>query len=131
MPFKHVILEIEKWLKKKFPNSTYGIVNGGVGKGARDKIFDAFQTGSLNIILAHPKTMAHGLTLTAANVIAWWGPVDDFEVYEQTNGRITRPGQKRKQYIKHLTCSPVEESVYQRLKNKESMQGIILDMIKK
>lgn len=131
VPFKHVIIEIEKWFKKKLPNSTYGIINGGVGKGARDKIFDEFQTGDLNIILAHPAAMAHGLTLTAANVITWWGPVDDFEIYEQANGRITRPGQERKQYIKHLICSPVEASIYKRLKNKESMQGIILDMIKK
>ncbi len=131
VPFKHVILEIEEWFKKKRSSSTYGIINGGVGKGARDKIFDEFQNGSLNVILAHPAAMAHGLTLTAANVITWWGPVDDFEIYEQANGRITRPGQKRKQYIKHLTCSPVEMAVYDRLKNKESMQGIILDMIKK
>lgn len=131
VPFKHVIIEIEKWFKKKLPNSTYGIVNGGVGKGARDKIFEEFQNGDLNIILAHPAAMAHGLTLTAANVITWWGPVDNYEIYEQANGRITRPGQERKQYIKHLTCSPVEKSVYDRLKNKESMQGILLDMIKK
>ena len=131
VPFKHTIIEIEKWIKKKLPNSTYGIINGGVGKAARDKIFAEFQTGSLNIILAHPAAMAHGLTLTAANVITWWGPVDNYEIYEQANGRITRPGQERKQYIKHLTCSPVEASVYKRLKNKESMQGIILDMIKK
>ena len=75
--------------------------------------------------------MAHGLTLTASNTICWWGPVDDYEIYEQAIGRITRPGQKRMQYIKHLICSPVEKAVYKRLKNKESMQGILLDMIKK
>lgn len=131
VPFKHTIIEIEKWLIKKLPTKTYGIINGGVGKGARDKIFDGFQNSDLNIILAHPAAMAHGLTLTAAHVITWWGPVDDFEIYEQANGRITRPGQKRKQYIKHITCSPVEKSVYARLKNKESMQGVLLDMIKK
>ena len=131
VPFKHTIIEIEKWIKKKLPNKSYGIINGGVGTASRNRIFESFQNGDLNIILAHPAAMAHGLTLTAANVITWWGPVDDFEIYEQANGRITRPGQERKQYIKHLTCSPVEESVYKRLKNKESMQGIILDMIKK
>ena len=131
VPFKHVIIEIEAWLQKKLPDRTYGIINGGVGKSSRDVIFNSFQNGSLNIILAHPAAMAHGLTLTAANVITWWGPVDDFEIYEQANGRITRPSQLRKQYIKHLTCSPVEKAVYDRLKNKETMQGIILDMITK
>lgn len=131
VPFKHTIVEIEKWFKKKHPDRTYGVINGDVGKTARDKIFDAFQNGELNDIIAHPKAMAHGLTLTAANVITWWGPVDDFEIYEQANGRITRPGQTRKQYIKHLTCSPIETDIYKRLKNKESMQGLLLDMIKK
>ena len=129
--FKHSIKVLERWLTVSRTALSYGIINGDVGTTKRNKIFDEFQNGDLNLIIAHPAAMAHGLTLTASNTICWWGPVDDYEIYEQAIGRITRPGQKRMQYIKHLICSPVEKAVYKRLKNKESMQGILLDMIKK
>jgi SNF2 family DNA or RNA helicase len=129
VPFKHSIQVISKWLDTKQKSLSYGVVNGSVSKGERDRVFKEFQTGGTDIIIAHPAAMAHGLTLTASNTIVWWGPLDNFEVYEQANGRITRPGQTRLQYIKHLISSPIEQAVYQRLKKKESMQGILLDML--
>jgi len=130
VPFKHSITVLTDWVQKKHPTLKYGIVNGDVSMKRRDEVFKDFQDGDLEAIIAHPKAMAHGLTLTAANVITWWGPIDDYEIYEQANGRITRPGQQRKQYIKHLICSPVEKAVYSRLKRKESMQGLLLDLIR-
>lgn len=130
VPFKHSIKILSEWADKLPHKPSYGIVNGAVAKGERDRVFKEFQSGDLDFIFAHPAAMAHGLTLTASNTIVWWGPLDNFEIYEQANGRITRPGQKRLQYIKHLISSPVEVAVYSRLKKKESMQGILLDMIK-
>ena len=61
--------------------------------------------------------------------IAYQAPVDDYEIYEQANGRITRPGQLCKQTIIHLICSGVEQKIYTRLKNKEKMQGILLELL--
>lgn len=130
VPFKHSIKILSKWADGLKHKPSYGIVNGSVSKNKRDTVFKEFQTGDLDYIFAHPAAMAHGLTLTESNTIVWWGPLDNFEIYEQANGRITRPGQKRLQYIKHLISSPVEIAVYNRLKKKESMQGILLDMIK-
>lgn len=130
-PFKNTIPVITKHLDTKHETLSYGVVNGDVGTTKRNKIFSDFQEGDLNVIVAHPAAMAHGLTLTESNTIVWWAPVDDYEIYEQANGRITRPGQVRKQNIRHLFCSDIERAVYGRLKRKESMQGLILDMIKK
>jgi len=130
VPFKHSITVITEWLATRKSKVSHGVINGDVGTAKRDEIFTGFQDGDLDLIIAHPAAMAHGLTLTAANTITWFGPVDNYEIYEQANGRITRPGQARKQYIKHLICSPVEKAIYSRLKNKESMQGILLDLIK-
>ena len=131
VPFKNTMKVLRQHFDAKYKDLTYGIINGEVGKSKRDRIFNSFQNGKLNMIIAHPAAMAHGLTLTTSNTIVWWGPVDDYEIYEQANGRITRPGQTRHQYIKHLHCSDVESAVYDRLKNKEKMQGLLLDMIKK
>ena len=130
-PFKNTIKVITDHLTAKHAEMGFGVINGDVGKATRDTVFNNFQNGDLNVIVAHPKAMAHGLTLTATNTICWFGPVDDYETYEQANGRITRPGQTRNQYIKHLLCSPIEQAIYERLKKKESMQGLLLDMIKK
>lgn len=131
MPYKHAIRLVCDWFDKHTKDYSYGVINGDVSATKRNKIFTDFQDGDLNVIIAHPMAMAHGLTLTASNTILWWCPIDNFETYEQANGRITRPGQERHQYIKHLICSPIEREVYKRLKNKETMQGALLDMIKK
>lgn len=109
-----------------------GVVHGETPKAERDIIFSAFQTGNdMRVLVAHPKCMAHGLTLTAASVIVWYIPTNDFSIYEQACGRIVRPGQKRHQHIIHLEGSNIERRMYNRLENKGNAQGVLLDLIKK
>lgn len=109
-----------------------GVVHGETPKGERDLIFGAFQDGnSMRVLVAHPKCMAHGLTLTAANVIVWYIPTNDFSVYEQACGRIVRPGQRRHQHIVHLEGSNIERRMYDRLEHRGNAQGVLLDLIKK
>lgn len=104
-------------------------VSGETPKSARDQIFTEFQSAEFpRIIVAHPKCMAHGLTLTAANVIIWFSPTTSLDTYEQACARITRPGQTRKQLIMHLTGTPVESKLYRRLQQKASLQGALLEM---
>ena len=108
-----------------------GVVHGETNKSERDEVFAAFQKGnSMQVLVAHPKCMAHGLTLTAANVIVWYIPTNDYSIYEQACGRITRPGQTRSQHIIHLQGSNVERKMYNRLENRGSAQGVLLDLIK-
>jgi len=78
------------------------------------------------IIVAQPASMSHGLTLTAASSIIWYAPLPNNEVYEQANGRITRPGQKYTTVIAHIESTPEERRIYYRLKNKQKMQGLLL-----
>jgi len=105
------------------------LVHGGTGMGERNRIFSAFQGGTdPRVLVAHPKCMAHGLTLTAANVIVWFTPTTSLETYEQACARVSRPGQTRKQLIIHLTGSKVEAKLYKRLEQKKSLQGALLEM---
>lgn len=127
-PFKHVTAMLYKVLKKKY---SVDVVTGDTGTSKRTKIFNAFQEGDLQLIVAHPQTMAHGLTMTASSTIIWWGPIDSYEIYEQATGRITRPGAKQKQTIVQLVCSDIERLVYERLAGKQSMQGLLLDLLRK
>jgi SNF2 family DNA or RNA helicase len=105
------------------------LVTGDTNKSARDAIFGDFQTkDSPRVIVAHPRCMSHGLTLTSANTIVWFTPTTSLETYEQANARITRPGQTRKQLVIHLTGSPIETKLYKRLQQKKSLQGALLEL---
>lgn len=106
-------------------------INGSVSQNVRDRAFlDFQQQTNPRIIVADPTTMAHGLTLVAAATIVWYGPTDNHETYDQANARINRPGQKSSMHIVTLAATPVERAIYKRLKDKESMQGAILDLIR-
>ena len=106
-------------------------VYGGVSKNKRDQVFKSFQSmDQPKVLVAQPAAMSHGLTLTKASTIVWYGPTTSNETYEQANGRITRPGQKNKQFIIHLGGTDIERRIYKRLQEKQSMQGVLLDAVK-
>jgi SNF2 family DNA or RNA helicase len=107
------------------------VVHGGIDKKQRDDIFGNFQKhADPHILIANPTTMSHGLTLTAATNIIWYAPVHSNDIYGQANARVRRPGQKRTTVIVHIAGSEVERRIYSRLKNREKMQGILLDLMK-
>ena len=106
-------------------------IYGDVPKRQRDAIFGRFQRGkSLRVLVAQPAAMSHGLTLTAASTIVWYAPTVSNDTFEQANGRITRPGQRNKQFIIMLGGTPIEQRIYTRLKNKQRTQGTLLDMVR-
>ena len=112
--------------------STYTVerINGEVSRGKREEVFAAFQQqDSPRIIVADPRTMAHGLTLTRAATIVWYGPTDQPEIYTQANGRINRPGQVNNMLVVRLSSTPIEREIFKRLDKKETMQGIILKLV--
>lgn len=130
VPFVHALQGVTDFLAKKGHKTA--LIHGGVPRHARDKIFTDFQHGpEPRVLIAHPKTMAHGLTLTSANTIIWYGALADLETYEQANARITRPSQTAKTYIVHLHGgTQVERLTYRRLKERGKMQGILLEMFR-
>lgn len=109
-------------------------ISGETPASERDKIFAAFQDfkakkGEKEVIVAHPGTMSHGLTLTAADLIVWYSPISSLETYLQANARIARPGQtSNKVSIVHLVGTPVDKKVYSRLRSKQKVQGDLLDL---
>ena len=120
-------------LYTELKNDGYAIerVTGDVNSTKRSEIFRDFQQKSEpRIIVADPRTMAHGLTLTAAATIVWYGPTDQAEIYQQANGRINRPGQTKNTLVVRLVATPLEREIYRRLDDRETMQGSILEIIK-
>jgi SNF2 family DNA or RNA helicase len=111
-------------------NAGYSVarVHGGVSKNDRDAAFQGFQRSkNPQVLVAQPAAMSHGLTLTAASQIVWYAPVTSAEIYEQANGRITRPGQKHHPVIVHIEGTQIERRIYYRLRHKQKMQNILLE----
>lgn len=128
VPLTGVLDHLEKELSKHY---SVAVVHGGTKKHERDQIFSDFQnTAEPRVLLANAATMSHGLTLTAATNIIWYAPVYSGEVYEQACARVRRPGQKKTTVIVHIAASEVERRAYARLKDKQRMQGLLLDLMK-
>lgn len=110
---------------------TVGTVSGATPKHQRDDTFDQFQHAQdPRVLIAQPAAMSHGLTLTAANTIVWAAPITSNEVYEQANARIVRPGQTRGTLIVNIEGSPVERRIYARLRDRKTLQDLLLDIVR-
>lgn len=125
VPYRHVLTGLSELLTEK--KIEHEIVHGDTRD--RDQIFNAFQnTDKYKLLLAHPKCLAHGLTLTAADTIIWYCPTASLELYEQANARIRRVGQTHKQQVLHLQGTPVEKKLYSLLRGKQKIQDMLLLM---
>lgn len=108
------------------------IVNGQVSLKKRSAVFKAFQNEKdPHLIIADAGTMSHGLTLTAANTIIWYGPADKTETYLQANARINRPGQTKTTFTVQISSCKEENVIYDRLQKNENLQGAMLSMMEK
>lgn len=127
VPYRSVLTMLERELSK---HHSLAVIHGGIGKDQRDHIFGAFQKTNIpHVLLAQPAAMSHGLTLTAASTVVWYAPVTSNEIYQQANARISRPGQKHSQLIANIEASPVERRIYSRLKKRQTMQGLLLEIV--
>lgn len=127
VPFIHALEGIGQALAKE--GIDYATVSGDTPSKERNQIFAKFQnTGALKVLLAHPQCVAHGITLTAADTVVWFGPITSLETYDQANHRIKRVGQKHKQQIIHLQSTPVERKIYKMLRAAQDVQSTFLGM---
>ena len=116
--------ELKEWPRE--------IVYGDTSQKDRARIFQDFQQESEpRILVADSRTMAHGLNLHAARTVDWYGPVDSAELYLQSNKRAHRPGQKYPVTVVQLVSNALEREIYRRLEVNTSLQGALLDVIKK
>jgi SNF2 family DNA or RNA helicase len=129
VPFLHALSGIAEFLAKH--KISVKTICGATPRRQRDKTFNSFQDEEHpRALVAHPECMAHGLTLTVANTIVWYCPINRLDIYEQGNGRIVRPSQTSKTLIVHLSGTPVEKATYKRLRERAQMQGMLLELFK-
>lgn len=123
---------VQDWLVKSLKASMYetASVHGDVSPKARATIFRDFQTGDLNVLVAHPKVAAHGLDLTRSKHVIWFAPIFSLEMYEQANARISRLTSEGKTTIVHLYATPLEKELYRRLQHKKQVLADFLELVR-
>lgn len=116
-PFTHTIEVIEKYLTKK--KISCAVINGAVSANKRAVHIKNFQDNpDPRVLIIQPQAAAHGITLTAANTVVWFGPTSSVETYLQANARAHRKGQDHKVTVIMIQGSPAEQHMYKMLNEK-------------
>lgn len=127
--YTHAIHIVSEELTKA--GVTNDIINGKVPAGKRNDIFNKFQTDhDPQVLIIQPQAAAHGVTLTAANVVVWWGPITSTEIYLQANARTHRAGQRNPVTVVHLQGSDVEKKIYTMLSGNIDIHSRLVDLYK-
>jgi SNF2 family DNA or RNA helicase len=127
VPFRHVIDILTDKLRSE--GITTEIIRGDVSAPQRTQIFRTFQTTpDPKVLVIQPQAAAHGVTLTAANTVVWWGPTSSLETYEQANARVHRSGQVHKSTVVQLQGSAAEKHVYRLLDKRINVHAKLIDL---
>jgi SNF2 family DNA or RNA helicase len=129
VPFKHTIDMLTEKLRKD--KITTEVIRGDVSASKRTEIFKRFQENDdPQVLVIQPQSAAHGVTLTAANTVVWWGPTSSLETYAQANARVHRSGQDQKCTIVQLAGSHAEKRVYALLDSRIDVHTKMIDLYK-
>jgi SNF2 family DNA or RNA helicase len=129
VPFKHAIDLITAKLRED--GITCEVISGNVSAVRRTEIFKQFQeTPDPRVMVIQPQSAAHGVTLTAADTVVWWGPTSSLETYAQANARVHRAGQRHPSVVIRLMGSNAEKHVYTMLDTKNVIHTQIVDLYK-
>lgn len=128
-PFRHAIEIIAEELKSE--GVSCEVIHGGISATKRTEVFARFQAeASPQVLVIQPQAAAHGVTLHAANVVVWWGPITSTETYLQANARVHRAGQRNPCTVVHIQGSPVEKRIYAMLSEKVDIHTRLIDLYK-
>lgn len=129
VPYRHAIEIVAEALNKS--GIPAEIINGAVSAQNRTDIFARFQTEkNPRVLVIQPQSAAHGVTLTAANLVVWFSPITSVETYLQANARVHRAGQRNPCTVVHLQGSPVEKRMYKMLEGKVDIHAKMIDLYK-
>lgn len=98
-----------------------------------EKDIKDWNDGKINLLLAHPASVGHGLNLQrGGHIIVWFGNTWSLELYQQFNARILRQGQTKESVIIHhlVAIDTHDKDVIAAIANKDKKQNALLDSIK-
>lgn len=121
-------VQVAKRLQAELEGSR--LIYGDVSINDRAEIIDDFKAGKFDILIAQPRTMAHGVNLQFCNTLIFFGPVLGNNFYRQAIARVRRTGQTRPQLIINFASCQVERKLYKMLNEKEVTSQALLSLYK-
>jgi Superfamily II DNA/RNA helicases, SNF2 family len=96
------------------------------------KDIENWNDGKIPIAVIHPASAGHGLNLqSGGSTLIWFGLTWSLELYQQTNARLYRQGQKNTVIVHHIiTKNTIDEDVLLALTKKEKTQDALIDAVK-
>ena len=91
-----------------------------------------WNAGRISVGVIHPASAGHGLNLQAGgSTLIWFGLTWSLELYQQTNARLWRQGQKDTVVIHHILAKgTMDETVMKALEKKDKTQSALLEAVK-
>jgi SNF2 family DNA or RNA helicase len=116
--FRSTIDTIHTYLTKK--NIATECIHGDIPPSKRADTIRRFQNETdPRVLVMQPQASAHGITLTAADTVVFYGPLMSVEQYIQCIARADRKGQDAdKVTVIHIQGSPIEKKRFKDLENK-------------
>lgn len=91
-----------------------------------------WNAGKIPVALVHPASAGHGLNLQeGGSALVWFGLTWSLELYQQTNARLWRQGQKSTVVIQHIISEDtIDERVLATLARKDRTQESLIDAVR-
>jgi SNF2 family DNA or RNA helicase len=126
--FRHCIDTINNYLTKH--GVANELIHGDVSVKKRTDIFKRFQSeDDPRVLVIQPQAAAHGVTLTAADTVIFWGPVMSVETYKQCIARSDRIGQdSTKVTVIHLQGSDIERKMFKVLEERVDDHSMLIKL---
>lgn len=117
--FKHDLARIQKRFKVRELKSSKDIADWNAGR--------------IPVAVIHPASAGHGLNLQAGgSTLVWFGLTWSLELYQQTNARLWRQGQRSDTVVIHhiITRGTIDEQIMKALSEKGKTQAALIDAVK-
>lgn len=97
-----------------------------------DQDIQDWNAGMIPIAAIHPAAAGHGLNLqSGGSTLVWFSLTWSLELYQQTNARLYRQGQKETVRIFHLIAvGTIDEQIMKALKYKDVSQARLIEAVK-
>ena len=91
-----------------------------------------WNAGRIQVGLISPASAGHGLNIQkGGHILIWFSMIWSLEMYQQTNARLWRQGQKEVVTIHHIVCrGTVDEDVLKALEHKDTTQQNLIAAVK-
>lgn len=92
-----------------------------------------WNAGKIPVAVIHPASAGHGLNLQAGgSTMVWFGLTWSLELYQQTNARLWRQGQRADTVVIHhiVTRGTIDEAIMKALSEKDKSQAALIDAVK-